>query len=253
MNIIDLKFLDIVDIFLVAIVIYQIYRLIKGSAASYIFMAVAAIYIVWMVVEALDMRLISMLLGQVIGVGLIAVIVVFQQEIRRSLLFIGSKYINAFTKRLLSSEREHGDLSYIDEVVISCENMSASMTGALIVFPRKNNLSMEVSSGDLIGATPSHRLIESIFFKNTPMHDGAMIISGGKIEAARCVLSTTERTDIPANMGLRHRAAIGVSEQTDAVVVVVSEQTGAISYVENGVIHTSLSGVVLKQMLVKAL
>ena len=205
------------------------------------------------IVDGLGMKLISMLLGQIIGVGMIALIVVFQQEIRRSLLFIGSKYFHVIAKRFKGTVEGRDDINYIDEVVMACDNMSATNTGALIVFARKNMLSIEVSSGDIIEALTSHRLIEAVFYKNSPMHDGAMIIARGRVQAARCVLTTTERTDIPATMGLRHRAAIGISEQTDAVVVVVSEQTGNMSYVEDGVITTSLSGVVLKQMLVKAL
>ncbi len=253
MDAFTLEFLDVIDILLVATILYQLFRLIRGTAASYIFITVAAIYILWLVVDGLGMKLISMLLGQVIGVGMIALIVVFQQEIRRSLLFVGSKYSHVLAKHFKGAVGGRDDISYIDEIVTACDNMSASQTGALIVFTRKSILSIEISSGDIIRAIPSHRLIEAVFYKNSPMHDGAMIITRGRVEAARCVLPTTDRTNVPANMGLRHRAAIGISEHTDAVVVVVSEQTGRISYVEDGVITTSLSSVVLKQMLVKAL
>ncbi|MEG1935399.1 MAG: diadenylate cyclase, partial [Rikenellaceae bacterium] len=231
----------------------QLYRLIRGTAAIYIFIAIAAIYLLWIVVKALNMELISTLLGQIIGVGMIALVVVFQQEIRQFLLFMGSKYFSVFTRRFKTSIHENEDLGYIDEIVTSCKHMSANRTGALIVFARKNGLNIVQSSGDVIDARTSHRLIETIFFKNSPLHDGAMIILNGKVTAARCVLPTTDRTDIPASLGMRHRAAIGISEQTDAVVVVVSEQTGNISYVEAGIISTSLTNVMLREKLVKAL
>lgn len=251
MDIFTLTILDFIDILLVAIILYQLYRLIRGTAAIYIFVAVATIYLLWITVKALNMELISTLLGQVIGVGMIALVVVFQQEIRQFLLFIGSKYFSVLTNKFRNSESD--DLGYIDEIVTACENMSSTKTGALIVFARKNGLSIVQSSGDALDAKVSHRIIETIFFKNSPLHDGAMVVVGGRVSSARCVLPTTERTDIPAHLGMRHRAAIGISEHTDAVVVVVSEQTGRISYIEAGVISTSLTNVMLKERLVKAL
>lgn len=253
MDIFTLTLLDFIDILLVATILYQLYRLIRGTAAIYIFVAIAAIYLLWIIVKTLNMELISTLLGQVIGVGMIALVVVFQQEIRQFLLFIGSKYFSVFTKRFKNSLQESENLGYIDEVVMACENMSASRTGALIVFARKNGLNIVQSSGDIVDAKTSHRLIETIFFKNSPLHDGAMVIINGRIGSARCVLPTTDRTDIPANLGMRHRAAIGISEHTDSVVVVVSEQTGRISYIEAGIISSSLTNVMLKEKLVKAL
>lgn len=191
-----------------------------------------------------------MILGQVIGVGVIALIVVFQQEIRRFLLYIGTRYFSVHMRHSLISGNGDG---YIDEVLTACENMSASRTGALIVFARRGSLAMVEQSGDVISARISQRLIENIFFKNSPMHDGAMIIANRTIQAARCVLPASERTDIPANYGMRHRAAIGLTEQTDAVVVVVSEQTGKISYIENGVLFADQSVLSLKEKLITAL
>lgn len=182
---------------------------------------------------------------------MVALVIVFQQEIRQFLLFIGNKYISMIGQRF--DHKNGGDISYIDEIVVASESMSQSLTGALIVFTRKNPLSSVVNSGDIIDAKSSQRLIENIFYKNSPLHDGAMIITAGRIRAARCLLPSSERSDIPASMGMRHRAAIGISEHTDAIVVVVSEQTGRISYIEGGVITTSLTGVMLKNRLIKAL
>lgn len=250
MDILSLDIVDIIDILLVATIMYQIYILIRGTAAIYIFAAIAVIYLVWIVSKSLGMELLATLLGQIIGIGTIALVVVFQQEIRQFLLYIGNKY---FTFLNLGLKSENSDLSYIDEIVMAVDSMSASRTGALIVFTRKNGLAFVVSSGDVIDARASQRLIENIFYKNSPLHDGAMIISQGRVSAARCVLPSSERSDIPASLGMRHRAAIGISEQTDAVVVVVSEQTGKISYIESGEITSGLTTVLLKEKLVKSL
>lgn len=251
MDIFSLSLLDIVDIFLVAVILYQLYLLIRGSAAMYIFVAVAAIYIFWITARSLGMELIATLLGQIIGVGMLALVIVFQQEIRQFLLYIGNRYIAIINQKY--DRKSTGDIAYIDEIVVAAENMSSNLVGALIVFTRKNSLSNVVTSGDVIDAKSSQRLIETIFFKNSPLHDGAMIVTSGHIRAARCLLPSSEKTDIPASMGMRHRAAIGISEQTDAIVVVVSEQTGRISYIEGGKITTSLTGVKLKEKLVNAL
>ena len=251
MDFFDIKILDILDIFLVAVIMFQLYKLIKGTSAFSIFIGIFSFYVLWIVVKALNMELLSLILGQVIGVGVIALIVVFQQEIRRFLLYIGNRYFSGVNRTLNRSLRSGEDSGFIDEVVTACENMSNTRTGALIVFARRNDLSIVQETGDAINAKVSHRLIETIFFKNTPLHDGAMIIVNQRIETARCVLPTTERIDVPAYLGMRHRAAIGISEQTDAVVVVVSEQTGRISYVESGQIYSNLSTVMLKEKLVK--
>lgn len=251
MDILSLSIADIIDVLLVATILYQLFALIRGTAAMYIFAAVVVIYFAWLVSKFLGMELISTLLGQIIGIGMIALVVVFQQEIRQFLLYIGNKYFTLLNHRF---NQEGGiDLSYIDEIVMAVDSMSSTLTGALIVFSRKNGLELVKSSGDVIDARPSQRLIENIFFKNSPLHDGAMIISQGRVAAARCVLPSSERADISPSLGMRHRAAIGISEQTDVVVVVVSEQTGRISCIEAGVIVTSLTSVQLKERLVKSL
>lgn len=253
MGFIDIKILDVIDILLVAFIVYQIYRLIKGTSAMSIFIGIFAFYVLWLVVRVLKMELLSLILGQFIGVGVIALIIVFQQEIRRFLLYVGNRYFSAhsgFIRRSFSRNRE---TAYIDQVVKACDHMSSSRTGALIVIGRKSSLKLIEETGDVIDALVNHRLIETIFFKNTPLHDGAILLVGQRIAAARCLLPTSERTDIPAGYGTRHRAAIGVSEQTDAVVVVVSEQTGKISLVQNGGIQTGITPLQLKERLLQAL
>lgn len=249
MNFFSLKITDLIDILIVGVLMYQTYKMIKGTNAFSIFIGIFVFYIFWITVRAFNMELLSSIMGQIIGVGVIALIIVFQQEIRRLLIYFGNRYFAKFGRGLGGSLS--GDESgYIDEIVTACENMSAGRVGALIVFTRRNNLNFIQDTGDVINAKISHRLIETIFFKNSPLHDGAMIISNGRISAARCVLPQTERNDIPASLGMRHRAAIGVSELTDAVVVVVSEQTGRITYVDKGVLYSNLSAVVLKEKLV---
>lgn len=253
MEIFGFSFLDIIDIFFVAIILYQLYNLVRGTSAISIFIGISVFYLIWVIVKALNMELLSLILGQFMGVGVIALIVVFQQEIRRFLLYIGNKYSSRFSLFLSKSLSSNSDSSYIDEVVTACENMSRTRTGALIVLSRLSSLNVVQDTGDNLDAKISFRLIESIFYKNSPMHDGAMVIQNHRIASARCVLPTTERTDVSPALGMRHRAAIGISEQTDALVVVVSEQTGAVSYFEEGQIFRGLSSVQLKEKLVKRL
>lgn len=253
MDFFSIGIIDIIDIILVALLMFQLYKLIKGTSAFSIFIGIFVFYLLWIVVKALNMELLSSILGQVIGVGVIALIVVFQQEIRRFLLYLGNRYFSKMSSRWGQSLINSDDAGYIDDIVTACENMSQLYTGALIVFARKNNLNMVQETGDLLKARVSSRLIETIFFKNSPMHDGAMVVVNGRIESARCVLPQTERVDLPAYLGMRHRAAIGISEVTDAIVVVVSEESGRISYIENGRLYANLTTVMLKEKLVKNL
>ena len=229
---IHIEVLDILDILLVALIFFQLYRLIRGTVAISIFIGIFGVYLFWLLVKALNMELLSSILGQFIGVGVIALIIVFQQEIRRFLLILGGRYR---TRRWLSSlsffsanGKDKGE-THMDEVVTACKHMSRSKTGALIVFARKSELDAIVETGDRINADVSAQLLESIFFKNNPLHDGAVIIYDDKIRAARCVLPSTENIYLPSKYGMRHRAAVGMTEKTDALVVLVSEETGAIS------------------------
>lgn len=246
MNFLDIGFFDILDIILIAFLISRFYKIIKGTSAFYIVLSITSIYVIWALAKLLNMTLLSTILGQVLGVGLIALIVVFQQEVRRFLVHIGNKYLSKnFSKRLSTLS----DNKYIDEIVSSCQSMSESYTGALIVLGKSSDLSYIVETGDAIESDIHRLMIESIFYKNAPLHDGAMIIIGDKIKAVRCVLPSTEMLGVPAYYGMRHKAAIGLTEKSDATVVVVSEQTGKISYVIGGKIHRGITPIQLKEFL----
>jgi len=253
---IHIEVLDILDILLVAFIFFQLYRLIRGTIAISIFVGIFGVYLFWLLVRALNMDLLSTILGQFIGVGVIALIIVFQQEIRRFLLILGGRYR---TRRWLSSfnffsqnGKEKGE-PHIEEVVNACKHMSRTKTGALIVFARKSELDTIVETGDIINADISAPLLESIFFKNNPLHDGAVIIDHNKIRAARCVLPSTENIYLPSKYGMRHRAAVGMTEKTDALVVLVSEETGAISRSIDGELHSLNSAEDLKKWLAEEL
>ena len=240
---ITIRFLDVLDILLVAFLLYQVYRLSRGTVAIGIFTSVVMMYMFWFVVKALDMHLLSSILGQVMGVGVIALLIVFQQEIRRFLLIMGNKYFSSTkfnVRTLFSFETKKNTQVQIYSIMKACAAMSEVKTGALIVIARKSMMGEYVDTGDIIDAKTSSRLLISIFNKYSPLHDGAVIINNDTIHAARCVLPASEKKNLPANLGLRHRAAIGLTEVTDAFVVVVSEETGNISVVEDGVIKEGI-------------
>ncbi len=230
---------DMLDVLLVALLIYFIFRWIRDSAAMNIFVAVISIYVLRVIADALKMKLVSALLGTFIDVGVLAVIVIFQPEIRHFLMRFGSgskigvktrKFINRF----LGNEDKAMDNVSVKEITEACRSMSEQKTGALIVIPHHNSLDYVIETGDRIDAIINRRLIMNLFFKNSPLHDGAVIIDNYHILAARCTLPITERTDIPARYGMRHKAAIGITEETDADVIVVSEETGEISFGHGG-------------------
>ena len=229
---------DLLDIFLMALVIYVIFRWIRGSSAMSIFLVVVSLYVVRVVASALGMKMITTMMETVLDVGLLALVVLFQPEIRRYLITLGNRYKgNRFIAGLLSrGSGKKLSSETVNEVSEAIRSMSESRTGALIVIPNEIPLYDIMATGDKVDARVSRRLIMNIFFKNSPLHDGAMIIEGGRIAAARCTLPITEKMDLPASYGMRHKAAIGVSEQTDADVLVVSEETGAVSYVRSGVV-----------------
>lgn len=232
---IKLGFFDILDILLVAFIFYQVYRLVKGTAAINIFAGIFTFYLAWLLVRAFNMELISSILGQFIGMGVIALLIVFQQEVRRFLLLVGSRYNlqNIFNlEKFFAKPSIQENVS--DAIVEACTNFSATKTGALIVFQQNTELYNYAQTGVIIKAKVTDELIENIFFKNTPLHDGAVIINENKILAARCILPVSDRRDIPGSMGLRHRAALGLSSVSDAYVVVVSEETGNITFFKDG-------------------
>ena len=204
-----------------------------------IFAAIISLYVFRVVVDALDMRLMSAIMGTVLDVGVVALIVIFQPEIRRFLISFGSRYKmatkgKAFLGRLFGGSDSKMDSTSVNEIAEACKSMSEAKTGALIVLPHADTLEDIIGTGDTINADISRRLIMNLFFKNSPLHDGAVIINGGKIVAARCTLPITERVNIPPSFGMRHKAAIGISEESDADVIVVSEETGRISFVRGG-------------------
>ncbi|OQC40177.1 MAG: DisA bacterial checkpoint controller nucleotide-binding protein [Bacteroidetes bacterium ADurb.Bin037] len=242
-----LDIIDIIDIVLVGLLIYQVYKIIRGSAAVSIFLGILFVYFIWLVVKALHMELLTTILDKVISVGVLALIVVFQQEIRRFLLRLGSRYTKergrrGLWKNLFYPGQESLSKSEMEEIINACSRMSERKTGALIAVERMASLGFITETGDRIEARVHRRLIENVFFRNSPLHDGGMVIANGRIQAARCTFPMSDSQGIPPYFGMRHRAGIGLSEQTDAFVIVVSEETGDISTMQDGVIKT-LSGV----------
>lgn len=234
----NISFTDVLDILLVAVFIYLAFRWIKSSSMVNIVAAIATIYFLSLIMEALDMKMMSSLFNTVLDMGVLAMIIIFQPEIRRFLLKFGSGGgiggIHRFAARFLGIQQQGIDGSVVNEITEACRRMSESKTGALIVLPHRISLESIIESGDRIDALVHRRLIMNLFFKNSPLHDGAMIISGDRIVAARCTLPITQKTDIPPSYGMRHKAAIGISEESDADVIVVSEETGTISFIREG-------------------
>jgi uncharacterized protein (TIGR00159 family) len=234
-----LKFnvIDIVDVLLVAILLYYVYKLVKGTVAINIFIGIVILYLIWKLTQALQMQLLSSILGGFMTAGMFALIVVFQQEIRKFLLMIGSANFGSrgkFFKQLKFLKTETATTTDVDVLISACARMSASKTGALIVLERNNNLDFLVTTGDEMNITVTQPIIESIFFKNSPLHDGAIIIDNNIVKATRVILPVNNEKNIPSRFGLRHRAAIGVTEKTDALAIAVSEETGQIAYFKDG-------------------
>ena len=232
------NFADVLDILMVAAIIYILFRWLKGSAAMNIFLAIVALLLLRVLVGPLNMKMTSTILSTLIDVGAIALVVIFQPEIRRFLNTIGrramgSKAARPLIDRILGKHSENMSADEVDELVQACFEMGEQKTGALIVLPYRSNMDDIISTGDTVDARISKPLIENIFFKNSPLHDGAMILGPNRIIAARCTLPITDRS-IPARYGMRHKAAVGLSERYDASVIVVSEQTGIVSFVKEG-------------------
>ena len=249
---ITIRFLDILDILLVALLLYQLYRLIKGTVAFNIVIGLFSLYLLWLIVRALNMQLLGSIMGQFIGVGVLALIIVFHPEIRKFLVFIGTNYN---VNRVLSLDKLFGtgkeksmDEQQIEMLVNACFSLSKSKTGALIVIAGKLELNEQINTGTMMDAQISSALLRTIFFKNTPLHDGAVIIKEHKIVAAGCILPLTQR-EVDKSLGLRHRAAIGISENTDAIAIMVSEERGSVSFAREGEIKRRVSKEVLTEFL----
>ncbi len=246
---IHIRLLDIIDIILVAVLFYQLYMLIRGTVAYSITLGIGAIYIFWWAVRAMQMELLSTILGSVLGVGVIALIIVFQQEIRRFLIFIGTRYVDGnriSVEKILNLRFESKPQVKIRSIMKAVMQFSLDKTGALIVISKKSNLDMYSETGDVLNAETSSRLFVSIFNKTSPLHDGAVIVENDKVKAARVILPVTEKMDLPPEYGLRHRAGLGISEVTDSLVIIVSEETGQISIAENGILQKNIPSRVLR-------
>ncbi len=251
---IDIRLTDVIDVLLVAFLLYEVYNLLKGTAAINIFLGIVAIFGIWRLVNLLQMELLSEILGAFISVGFIALIVVFQPEIRQFLLLIGTpKFMAKARSRIPWLNLNFGkpvNLD-VDPIVTACRKLSANKTGALIILAKNNELRQYIETGRILEADISDELLMNIFFKNSPLHDGAVIINNNKIKSARCILPVSGNKKISVALGLRHRAAVGVTEKTDAIAVVVSEETGEVAYVKSGVIIRNVNFSHLKNFLEK--
>ena len=236
LDFLDFTVLDIIDIVLVAVLLYYVYKLLKGTVAINIFIGIAVIVLIWKITEALQMEMLSGLLGALIGLGAIAILIVFQPEVRKFLLMLGSTNITnkkSFLKQITFLKKEIHTNMDVESIVHACETMAATKTGMLIVLERTHNLDFVKASGDTMNIEVNQAILESIFFKNSPLHDGAIIIKDNFIIATRIILPLSKKK-LPSRFGLRHRAAIGITEKTDALCLIVSEETGKISYVKDG-------------------
>ncbi|GGH18525.1 diadenylate cyclase CdaA [Mucilaginibacter phyllosphaerae] len=247
---------DVLDVLLVAFIVYQLYNLIRGTIAANIFIGFMTIYLLYMVVDALHMKLLTGILKRFADVGIIAIIIVFQQEVRRFLLLVGK---NASLQRNKAwwkyffgkAEDEKNNYARIKPIIDACKSMKQTRTGALIVFAKYYDEQFYQNSCEVLDAKISKRVLESIFQKNSPLHDGAVVIAENKIKSASCILPVTEKADLPAQFGLRHRAGIGVTEANDASAIIVSEETGEISYAKQGRIKMDISFAELEKLLNK--
>jgi len=252
LNFIDFRWYDLADIILVAILLYTTYKLLKGTAATNILVGIVAVFLIWKVVNALQMTMLTEILGAFISGGFIALIIIFQPEIREFLFTLGTTTFWEKYSSKLGFMQKFFKESYeldIDPIVVACNRMSEIKQGALIVVTRQNELQEPVASGQLVDAIISVRLIENIFFKNSPLHDGAMIITNNRIKAASCILPVTKK-HLKSSAGLRHRAAVGITESSDAIAILVSEETGNISYSIKGEIRYNIQPSRLQNMLV---
>ena len=256
---IEIGLKDIIDILLVALMLYYIYRLMRESRSLNVFIGIMMFVVVWIFVsQVLEMRLLGTILDKLVSVGVIALIVLFQDDIRKVLYNLGAhqrmRRLSAFFTSKKTRERKKGSVKQdIMPVVMACMNMGRNKVGALIVFERSMPLDEIVGTGDRINADINQRLIENIFFKNSPLHDGAMIISDHRIKAASCILPVSHDLDIPKELGLRHRSAMGIAQESDALAIVVSEETGTISIAIRGEFRLRLSAEELESILTKEL
>jgi diadenylate cyclase len=251
-NFSNISLVDVIDVLLFSLLLYVVYNLMKGTAAMRIFIGIIAVYLVWKIVRIFHMSLLTEILGQFISVGFVALIVVFQPEIRQFLLLLGkARIIRKQPRRFLfwKLKLDEGTSLYIDKIVKACQKMADTKTGALIVITRQSELQNYVDTGQILDARISEILLETIFFRNSPLHDGAVIITGQNIRAARCLLPVSGSHDIPVQFGLRHRAAVGITERSDALAIIVSEERGQISFSEEGKLYANITPSELSNLL----
>lgn len=231
-------FKDVIDILLVAIILYETYRLLRRSGASNLFWGILAFILVWFLVSfVFQLELTGALFDRIISVGALALIVIFQEEIRTFFYRVGARFSSFQYKLTKNDEGETVTRQQVLEITQACRHMASTKTGALIVLAAKTDIKEYIDTGERLNAIVSARLIENIFFKNTPLHDGALIIREGKMLAAACILPVSRNQEIPQYYGLRHRAALGLTEKSDATCIVVSEETGHISVAHQGQIR----------------
>ncbi|MBR6749237.1 MAG: diadenylate cyclase CdaA [Bacteroidaceae bacterium] len=244
---------DAIDILIVAMLLYYLFKLMKESGAIKIFSGLIAFVVVWVVFRLiLDMRLLGAIMDTFMNIGILVIVILFQEEIRRFLIELGSRNRWRFLLNIFQKNDKEQVKPYVMPIVYACMNMAKTKTGALIVVERNTPLDKFANTGEPINADVNTRLIENIFFKNSPLHDGAMIIANNRIVAASCILPVSHNTDIPKSLGLRHRSALGLSQETDAIAIIVSEETGNISVAQNGKFQLALSGKDLEDILAKA-
>ena len=252
MEFLQIGIIEIIDIILVTILIYQLYKLVKGTVAINIFTGLAAIYILWKMVSAFHFQLLSEILGQFIGVGVIILAIVFQQELRRFLIMIGKgKLLKSKGLFKFKFSTEDDNLLNISAIVAACEYMAKNKTGAIIIITQIDDLAIFCESGVEMNAEISTPMIESIFYKNSPLHDGAAIIRNNKIISASSILPVSNNSELPERLGMRHRSAVGITEESDAIAIIVSEETGEISYVQDGELFTKRTNIQLEYFLNK--
>lgn len=250
--------IDIIDILLVAFILFQLYRLLRGSLAFTIFIGLLMIYVLSLIAEAVELKLMSQILGAFINVGMIALLIVFQPEIRKFLLYVGrsSDFRKIHFWRALSLKKiRSGDYNQkeVNELTEAIIELSRIKTGALIVIPQTSHLRFYQNTGIHMNAIITRDLIESVFYKNSPLHDGAMIIADHKVASVKCVLPLSDNPDIPSRLGLRHRSAVGITEQSDATCIVISEENGEISYAREGRLYQNIKKEELRKLIARSL
>jgi len=255
---IQFTLIDVIDVLLLLFVLFQLYRLVKGSLAFSIFIGLLVIYLLSLVTEALDMQLMSEIFGAFVNVGVIAVLIVFQPEIRRFLLYVGRSsdirkvhFWRALSlRKIRTGEYNQKEVNELTEAILE---LSKEHTGALIVIPQTSQLRFYQNTGIHLNAIITTDLLKSIFYKTGPLHDGAVIIAEHKIAAAKCLLPLSDNPDLPVKLGMRHRSGVGITEQSDATCIIVSEENGEISYAREGRLYQDIKEVELRKLLTRAL